>query len=310
VATPVSAPRARAGVPTHPWASLSDLELFNKVFEHSLASEREGRPGVGFSRRLLGARPRFSGEVYAPSDDPVTTAIFPFVIQMDRLRLGAMYGSARLPVEVAKQQQEMDKQQAQLEAAMFAELERQVGPPAAHHYPSPASGGSWGGVTDSLGLINDRLLPYRTKVYEQEKKRKETEAVAAAAARAKADRDLALEELGEIRLIGRQYYIVKDNEVFAIANQTVPPRTPRTAGLTCAQIRVLRGGRAFANMNEAEAHWAAIEDQWIVAEARRRLAEEQRIAAAAADVANRENRILVAMQNLRNNPNAAGRVAE
>jgi hypothetical protein len=165
-----------------------------------------------------------------------------------------------------------------------------------------------------MTLLRMRLNPYRAFVHQQEKERAAAAAAEAARVGAEADRARALEEMGEIRLIGRKHYIVKDGEVFEIA----PPRdrrggilhvtTPRDImravtttdpRFQVAVIRALRGPRAFASTNEAEEHWAAIEEAEIVGEARRRLAEEQRVAAAADAAAAREARIRAAMENLR-----------
>jgi hypothetical protein len=315
---PAAAPAAPV-VDRRPLHTLSDLELFHKLVE---PGQRSGHGTSGFIS-LIGARRAPGSTVYTPMDDPYTAAIFPFVIKIERLGPVQYFGA-----EGAKQRAEKDK----LTSDMFAELARQFDP--VYHPPTNAS---WGGVSDPMGAIRDRLLPYRTHVYEKEKARKAAEAAAEVKARAEAERVRAVEELGEIRLIGRKHYIVKDGEVFVMGphpNHTIgqteyivrdgavfernprpvrhhpsvipPPARPLPADLslfllhlTTAQIRSLRGPRVFASTNEAEAHWTAVEDAEIIAEARRRLAEEQRVAAAADAAAVREARILTAMQNIR-----------
>ena len=129
-----------------------------------------------------------------------------------------------------------------------------------------------------------------------------------------AERGRAIDELGIIRKIGNEYYIIKNDEVFmptmlladvdpvhfvqkrtCITGQCVAlARTShargvrlcehcRTVGyrgevkivLSPDEIRSLRGPRAFATVKEAEAHWA------MVAEMAEVLAEDARILAEA-----------------------------
>jgi hypothetical protein len=325
---PAAAPAAVAPVDRRPWHTLPDLELFHKLVE---SGQRSGSGASGFIS-LIGARRAPGSTVYTPGDDTITTILFPFIIKMERMGLVAQaMPLLRTSAEREKQGAEKAKLLSgikEVEAAMFAELARQFDP--VYHPPTNAS---WGGVPDPMGAIRDRLLPYRTHVYEKEKARKAAEAAAEVKARAEAERVRAIEELGEISLIGRTHYIVKDGDVFAM-NHPIgqnlyivrdgavfernprpvrhhpsvipPPARPLPADLslfllrlTAAEIRALRGARVFSSTNEAEAHWTAVDDAEIIAEARRRLAEEQRVAAAADAAAAREARILTAMQNIR-----------
>jgi hypothetical protein len=116
-------------------------------------------------------------------------------------------------------------------------------------------------------------------------------------------------------LIGRKNYIVKGGEVFEITpprdrrghilHVTTPRDIMRAIATTDPRFQVavihgLRGPRAFTSVAEAEAHWAAVEEAQVVAEARRRLAEEERTRAAAAEAAALEARIQAAMLVLSN----------
>jgi hypothetical protein len=268
------------------------MELCHKLVESSMSVGAAS----GFVRSF--AAPRSVDGKWVPGADPLSTAMFPHLIAMDRLRLqGKGIGSS---------------EQKALEHAMFTELDRQFGRPTEGPF-APGVCAPAGGY-EPMTLLHMMIGPYRRRQWANEQARKAAEAAAEAKARAEAERVRAVEELGEIRIIGRKIYIVKGGEVFEIidhhhAHVLQHGRNPdesqrarfisQLITLTAAQIRMLRGPRAFASTNEAEEHWAAIEEAEIIAEARRRLAEEQRAAAAADAAAAREARIRAVMQNLR-----------
>lgn len=138
-------------------------------------------------------------------------------------------------------------------------------------------------------------------------------------------------ECGEYRRIGLRWYIVKDGEVFDIADivkdakimnnlrmegrvhgvsmkkrAVVEESTPITSadnsaalGLTPYDVSRLRGIKCFSSVVEAEDHWAPImkarEDAEIEAEARRRIAIEAKETAKAV----REAKIQAAMKRMR-----------
>jgi hypothetical protein len=188
-----------------------------------------------------------------------------------------------------------------------------------------------------MTLFNMRIGPYRAAGQARDKAdaaAAELARVKAEDARVEAERHRAVEECGEIRKIGNEYYIVKGDEVFKATRSLtcevqVRDRSVRhsatircvtsgrvwrsgmktenrvisLASLAIDEIRSLRGPRVFATVKEAETHWAMAtemaevmaEDARILAEAKRRLAEEERATAEA----EREARIKSVMNSLR-----------
>lgn len=270
---------------TDPWSSLPDKELFHKLVESDVKMESERCSPLSFSRHLVGARRRPDSNTYEPGDDTFSTIVFPFAIQMDRLRMAG----------------KVDEVKA-VKTAMFAELKRQLGEPRPVH-PSQVHGGAWGAPSDAMSLNLGDVSAWRQHAYEKERERKAAEAAAAAKEQEEADRLRAIEELGEICKIGQAFYFVKEGVVFNINGYSLESLTngfrvcgtSMFNGLPLSELRTLRGPRAFGSTNEAEAHWVAVEEDKIVEEARRRLAEEEKRATEEA----REVRIRHAMENLR-----------
>ena len=210
------------------------------------------------------------------------TTAFPFLLEMDRPSSFKNSGEA--------------------EAALFKALEAKFGPQA-----YVAMGGFLGSY-EPRTLFHMRIGPYREAGGARDK-----------ADAAAAERRAAIEEIGELRKIGNQYYYINNDEVFTATK----PRMGRVshyslrslhardyAPLTTDEIRSLRGPRAFATVKDAElaTEMAEVmaEDARILAEAKRRLAVEEhettrRLAeeARATAEAEREARIKSVMNSLR-----------
>jgi hypothetical protein len=276
------------GAGASPMASEDDVQFYN----HCLVGDSES-----FAMLLYVSSPS--------SNDAYSRVAFPFAIKMDRLRK-----SNRLTYE--------SKEIQDIGLELSKALRNQFGPlPPRSLFDQPFGG--YEGISafvDRLEIHKYRELVCKQeracKVAEAERVRAETES-----ARIATERQSAIADLGEIRKIGKQNYLIKNNEVFQITDVSlihghIPiRRTVRdcylsqmpnitlsqiTAHLkTAHQIRQLRGSRVFATIEDAEAHWIAVEEAEIIAEARRRLAEEDRLTA----IADREARIREAMQRLR-----------
>ena len=232
------------------------------------------------------------------------TTAFPFLLEMDR------------PSSF--------KNRGEAEAALFAALEAKFGRQDCEYRAA----------YEPRTLFHMRIGPYREAGGARDKAdaaAAELARVKAEDARVKAERHRAVEECGEIRKIGNEYYIVKGDEVFKAtrsltceAHVQVCVRMPHRLGgpkpkgvfvmktetrvislasLTIDEIRSLRGPCVFATVKDAESHWAMAaemaevlaEDARILAEAKRRLAEEERATAEA----EREARIKAVMDSLR-----------
>jgi hypothetical protein len=291
--------------------SLNDLELCARLGEHH----------HGYMRRF-GSLVRYpTKDTYEPNmNDPFTVIAFPFLIKMDRISISS------------KTSKQINDEINEVESKMFVELERHF------PVPSNFNRGILTLPCDHMGLIHHKIRPYQQIAYEQKKAKKAAEEAKIEYERILCQIKHAIVELGRIREIGKGCYIVKNREVFEVTNSraedsidlhiikiisnsedimsnsnsviisrwcriepTTAPSTERIAYMRgkLAAIARMRGRRMFASEEDAVAHWDAIEETKIIAEARRRLAEEERLAKEAADAELREIKILVAMNKLR-----------
>ncbi len=239
---------------------LSDMELCHVLCQAD--DSRPGYPAYSFIRNLGGLQRSVDGK-YIPGEDIVSQTIFPFLMQLDRLRLGGKPNG---------------KERNDIVTAMFSALHNNCGPYPPHLSSRIDSG------HEPMTAIFVRINPYRQMLYEKEQAKKAEEAQR----KAEADRTHAFEELGEIRKIGSHNYIVKNGAVFELLPSPVP-----ISHIPLGVIPLLRGPQRFESIVEAEAFEANNE------KARRLAGEARLVAEAKRRLSTREARITSIMEKLR-----------
>ena len=245
---------------------LSDMELCHVLCQAD--DSRPGYPAYSFIRNLGGIQRSVDGK-YIPCEDIVSQTIFPFLMQLDRLRLRGIPNG---------------KERNDIVTAMISALHNNCGP-----YPTHLSSRIDSGH-EPMTAISVRINPYRQMLYEKEQAKKAEEAQRKAEADRAQARAHAFEELGEIRKIGSHNYIVKNGAVFKLL-----PSPVAISYMPTNAIPLLRGPLRFESIAEAEAFEVSREEACLLAEAKRRLVAEKK----AALTSDREARITSIMEKLR-----------
>lgn len=291
--------RATTHTPMIPWTSLSDLELSKKLYDADESNVHSGHPPHSFIRYCI------SG-LYGSDSDIITQIVFPYIIKMDRVRI-----SSREFINIHNEF--INHEITAIETEMFAELKRRF--PSYSESYFKLTGQVLTLPISRVALMRYKISAYHLQYTKEEQTRRAEETAKTERERMVSEITQTIDELGEIRKIGKGLYIVKNGEVFEI-NSSLPfapyiiqsinnPRcissyseiiSKLCGGVpTPTTIAKIRGSRLFASVEEAIARWDANEEAQIIAEARRRIVEEERIAA----TAEKEKRIQSAMNKLR-----------